>query len=170
VPAKPRKPTSPGDGAPVEPRAPSTRQPLRARRAPTRASSNGCSTSRPSRARRLSRASSTASGRCAVAARPEFAAILDVLSQDEVSFIVVGGVAAVLSGAPVNTLDTDVLLERSPDNLERLSPPWSSSMPLRPPRRPRHHRPPDLLTRSCDHEPSRCRCGAGSSGCSSSGR
>lgn len=53
-------------------------------------------------------------------ARPEFAAILDVLSQHGVSFIVVGGVAAVLSGAPVNTLDTDVLLERSPENLERL--------------------------------------------------
>lgn len=53
-------------------------------------------------------------------ARPEFATILDVLSQHGVSFIVVGGVAAVLSGAPVNTLDTDVLLERSPENLERL--------------------------------------------------
>lgn len=53
-------------------------------------------------------------------ARPEFAAILDVLSQHGVSFIVVGGVAAVLSGAPVNTLDTDVLVERSPENLERL--------------------------------------------------
>lgn len=53
-------------------------------------------------------------------ARPEFAAILDVLSRHGVSFIVVGGVAAVLSGAPVNTLDTDVLVERSPENLERL--------------------------------------------------
>lgn len=53
-------------------------------------------------------------------ARPEFATILDVLSQHGVSFIVVGGVAAVLSGAPVNTLDTEVLVERSPENLERL--------------------------------------------------
>lgn len=53
-------------------------------------------------------------------AKPEFATILNVLSQHRVSFIVVGGVAAVLSGAPVNTLDTDVLIERSPENLDRL--------------------------------------------------
>jgi len=55
-----------------------------------------------------------------VDARPDFATILDVLSQHGVSFLVVGGVAAVLSGAPVNTLDTDVLVERSPENLKRL--------------------------------------------------
>lgn len=53
-------------------------------------------------------------------ARPEFAAILVVLSRHRVSYIVVGGVAAVLSGAPVNTLDTDVLVERSSENLARL--------------------------------------------------
>lgn len=52
--------------------------------------------------------------------RPEFAAMLEVLSRHRVSYIVVGGVAAVLAGAPVNTLETDVLVERSSDNLSRL--------------------------------------------------
>jgi hypothetical protein len=55
-----------------------------------------------------------------VQTRPEFAALLEVLSRHRVSYIVVGGVAAVLSGAPVNTLDTDVLVERGRDNVARL--------------------------------------------------
>jgi hypothetical protein len=53
-------------------------------------------------------------------ARPEFAAILAVLSEHRVSYIVVGGVAAVLEGAPISTLDIDVLVERSTENLGRL--------------------------------------------------
>jgi hypothetical protein len=37
-----------------------------------------------------------------------------------VEFIVVGGVAAVLEGVPVNTFDVDVVHQTSPDNLARL--------------------------------------------------
>lgn len=61
-------------------------------------------------------------------ARPEFATILDVLSQHGVSFIVVGGVAAVLSGAPVNTLDTTCSSSALPRTSSASSLPWSSSM------------------------------------------
>jgi hypothetical protein len=45
---------------------------------------------------------------------------LEVLSTHRVNFIVVGGVAAVLAGAPMSTFDTDILVERSPANLARL--------------------------------------------------
>jgi hypothetical protein len=38
-----------------------------------------------------------------------------------VRFIVVGGVAAVLQRAPINTQDFDLVHERSPDNVARLS-------------------------------------------------
>lgn len=43
-----------------------------------------------------------------------------MLSEHEVDFIVVGGVCAVLHGAPINTLDLDVVHSRSPENVERL--------------------------------------------------
>jgi hypothetical protein len=47
-------------------------------------------------------------------------AILRKLAEHEVEFIVVGGVAAVLAGAPINTFDLDVVYRRTPDNLDRL--------------------------------------------------
>jgi len=37
-----------------------------------------------------------------------------------VEFIVVGGVGAVLQGAPITTFDLDIVHSRSPDNLHRL--------------------------------------------------
>jgi hypothetical protein len=43
-----------------------------------------------------------------------------VLLKHHVRFIVVGGAAAVLQGVPINTLDVDVVYDRSPDNLKRL--------------------------------------------------
>lgn len=46
--------------------------------------------------------------------------LLETLSAHGVDFIVVGGVAAVLEGAPVSTLDLDILYDTRPDNLERL--------------------------------------------------
>lgn len=46
--------------------------------------------------------------------------ILEILSRHEVDFIVVGGVAAVLLGAPLNTFDTDIVHARNPENIERL--------------------------------------------------
>jgi hypothetical protein len=39
-----------------------------------------------------------------------------------VEFLVIGGVAAVLHGAPVATFDLDVVHSRKPDNLVRLRP------------------------------------------------
>ena len=50
----------------------------------------------------------------------DFAAILGVLSAEGVEFIVVGGVSAVLQGAPVTTFDLDVVHSRKADNVQRL--------------------------------------------------
>jgi predicted nucleotidyltransferase len=48
------------------------------------------------------------------------AELLAVLERHGVRFIVVGGVAAVLDGAPVTTFDLDILHSRDPDNVSRL--------------------------------------------------
>ncbi len=47
-------------------------------------------------------------------------AMLRVLAEHRVDFIVVGGVAAVLGGAPVHTFDLDIVYRRTADNLDRL--------------------------------------------------
>ena len=49
-------------------------------------------------------------------APPDFFKILEVLSKHDVSFIVVGGVCAVLLGAPVTTFDLDIVPSRDEDN------------------------------------------------------
>ncbi len=46
---------------------------------------------------------------------------LKVLVRHEIDFIVVGGVAAVFEGAPIVTLDLDIVYERSPENNPRLA-------------------------------------------------
>jgi len=51
---------------------------------------------------------------------PDFLAILRVLAAHEVDFIIVGGVCAVLHGAPVTTFDLDVVHSRDDVNLGRL--------------------------------------------------
>lgn len=51
---------------------------------------------------------------------PEFEALLRALVEGGVDFVVVGGVAAVLQGAPVSTFDLDVVYSRDPQNLTRL--------------------------------------------------
>jgi hypothetical protein len=51
---------------------------------------------------------------------------LEVLVRYEVEFIVVGGVAAVLGGAPIMTLDLDVVYRRSTENVPRLATALSS--------------------------------------------
>lgn len=51
----------------------------------------------------------------------DFSAILAVLARHRVDFIVVGGVCAVLLGAPVGTFDVDIVHSRSEQNLDRLS-------------------------------------------------
>ena len=50
----------------------------------------------------------------------DFEAILRALAEQEVAFIVVGGVCAALHGAPVSTFDLDILYSREAANLERL--------------------------------------------------
>ena len=48
---------------------------------------------------------------------PDFLEILKILSEHKEDFIVVGGVCAVLHGAPITTFDLDLVHSRSPDNL-----------------------------------------------------
>jgi hypothetical protein len=51
---------------------------------------------------------------------PRFRDALLALAQHDVEFIVVGGVAAVLQGAPIATFDLDVVHRRTPENVERV--------------------------------------------------
>jgi len=51
---------------------------------------------------------------------PDFLELLKTLVLYGVDFIIVGGVSAVLQGAPVTTFDLDLVHSRTPDNLERL--------------------------------------------------
>jgi hypothetical protein len=50
----------------------------------------------------------------------DFERILDVLAKHGVDCIVVGGVGAVLQGAPLSTFDLDVVHSREPSNIDRL--------------------------------------------------
>jgi len=50
----------------------------------------------------------------------DFLAALRALREGGVEFIVVGGLAAVLNGAPINTFDLDIVHARDPENTERL--------------------------------------------------
>jgi len=52
--------------------------------------------------------------------RARFAEILRLLVTNEVEFIVVGMTAGILQGAPVTTIDLDVVHRRSPENVARL--------------------------------------------------
>lgn len=51
---------------------------------------------------------------------PDFYRLIEVLSRHEVDFIVVGGVCAVLLGAPVTTFDLDIVHARDAANRKRL--------------------------------------------------
>lgn len=51
---------------------------------------------------------------------PDFAAILESLAAHHVDFIVVGGMGAVLQGAPMSTFDVDIVHSRQPENVARL--------------------------------------------------
>ncbi len=48
-------------------------------------------------------------------------ALLTALADAQIEFIVVGGVAAVLHGAPTTTQDLDIVHRRSPENVARLA-------------------------------------------------
>ena len=52
--------------------------------------------------------------------KPNFLEILKVLKEYQVEFIVVGGVCAVLHGAPISTFDLDLVHSRAPNNIDRL--------------------------------------------------
>lgn len=52
--------------------------------------------------------------------KTNFLGLLRVLLEHGVEFLVVGGVAAQLEGAPILTLDLDILFEQDPANLGRL--------------------------------------------------
>ena len=52
---------------------------------------------------------------------PSFREILEVLNQHQIEFIVVGGVAAVIHGAPTTTFDLDTLVRLNEANAERLA-------------------------------------------------
>ncbi len=54
------------------------------------------------------------------ASKTRFFRLLEVLVRHEVEFIIVGGVAAILEGAPILTQDLDILHRPSDDNIERL--------------------------------------------------
>lgn len=51
---------------------------------------------------------------------PKFKEALEILARHHVDFVVVGGVAAVLGGAPISTFDLDIVHERAPTNVTRL--------------------------------------------------
>ena len=51
---------------------------------------------------------------------PKFKEALEVLTRHHVDFVVVGGVAAVLAGAPISTFDLDIVHDRSATNVARL--------------------------------------------------
>jgi predicted nucleotidyltransferase len=51
---------------------------------------------------------------------PDYGRILRLLVEHSVEFIVVGGVAAVLQGVPVTTLDVDLVHRRTKENVDRL--------------------------------------------------
>ncbi len=53
-------------------------------------------------------------------APPQFRALLEVLANHRVDFIVVGGVAGVLQGAPLLTRDLDIVYRLTADNQDRL--------------------------------------------------
>jgi predicted nucleotidyltransferase len=48
-------------------------------------------------------------------------AILRSLMEERVDFILVGGLAAVLQGAPVHTFDVDIVFSQAPANIDRVS-------------------------------------------------
>lgn len=52
--------------------------------------------------------------------KPDFLRIIQTLRRHRVDFIVVGGVCAVLQGAPVATFDLDVVHSRAPENIDRI--------------------------------------------------
>ena len=51
---------------------------------------------------------------------PNLSELLESLCASGIDFILVGGLAAVIQGSPVTTMDVDIVHRRTPDNIERL--------------------------------------------------
>jgi predicted nucleotidyltransferase len=51
-----------------------------------------------------------------------YIAVLTELANAGIDFIIVGGVAAVIDGAPISTFDVDIVHSRTPENIARLEP------------------------------------------------
>jgi hypothetical protein len=51
---------------------------------------------------------------------PNLSAIIEGLVKADIKFIIVGGLAAVVQGAPVTTMDVDIVHNRSPENIVKL--------------------------------------------------
>jgi hypothetical protein len=50
--------------------------------------------------------------------KTDFIKILKIFKTNDVEFIIVGGISAVLHGAPVTTFDLDILHHRTEQNVE----------------------------------------------------
>lgn len=50
----------------------------------------------------------------------DYAALIPLLGQNQIEFIIVGGVAATVHGAARLTLDLDIVYSRTPENLDRI--------------------------------------------------
>lgn len=50
----------------------------------------------------------------------DFTTILSALRSHDVDFIVIGGVSAVMHGAPISTFDLDIIHDRAAENVDRL--------------------------------------------------
>ena len=53
--------------------------------------------------------------------KPDFLELFRALDRAGVEHVVVGGIAAILEGAPIATLDLDIVYRTDDDNLERLA-------------------------------------------------
>lgn len=51
---------------------------------------------------------------------PDFVGLIGTLCDFDVKFIIVGGVSAVIHGAPITTFDLDIVHARDPESLEKL--------------------------------------------------
>lgn len=53
--------------------------------------------------------------------RPDFLGLLGALHEGQIDHVVVGGVAAILEGAPITTIDVDIVYRSDDENVERLA-------------------------------------------------
>ncbi len=50
---------------------------------------------------------------------PDLSVLLEGLIEADIKFILVGGLAAVIQGAPVTTMDVDIVHSQSPENISK---------------------------------------------------